>query len=1044
MAFRSIIALATAAALWYASPAKAEDSLKPVGTATASIPSLELKLQAPPLVDLQAIECPPSTVIDRKQPLIFEDGTGIEIENPRCALSFPDLETITEESSPSLGYRHTSAGVKSKVTLELPGTDEQRIRYQLFGINDGNNQVNNGKGRIAFGISHSDIFWRDNQGNNHEWDFPRLSLDYLFVGNSTLPALIKNISLFPAAREKLETDLESLVNNVTSTLGNRQAEIFFDWGGFFRDLLPKYTTSEGVIKDWNAVRTAVKDKAKEYYGTLSETEQQSLDGAINTFETEFTNLQNNNALAKTAWGIINAEDPFCQLRWGSIPFCEAYQMLKSLGPELVDIKVNDGRAEIILKDLKVTMYAFSADSHSFTDDRGRELTLTDYRRIRMQGAGGGWFRGWWQEGADLETLFPGSKYQDELALIGALLGKQVKAIDGEAHLQLSYNLSLISERMAGFMSSFPVGNHRLGMVINHGTEYHLNSSGYAAFSSIADSDSNLLLAEFNGSVILERTGTWRQDLAIIASGLTDNWWYNANLSGQLTQNRRLTEVWGASLRYIANWQGKETQNSYSLLNTNNLDDWNSFEVDGRVRTGITLSPLDLFLFTDFRRNVGGGFFVSEPYFSFSGQCESQGSCKAKTRIPIIRKLNPEQAREHEIILQELEDSPLVGKEALEQDKNRDYDKLQPGIFFDGAMQHFFVSRYPYSHSTSASIGFLVVPSFFLAADGSTPETSGNYGSVHYLGNFVDMHGIDVQIGGNYWYGHVAWALAKDHSRVTNTTTAELELAVRLGSVDIVNFLELYPADQDTNPVHEEDGSDNYKPKQRGDFRLGGRLRGDSQILEEVIAAIPRPNLRDLETRLSSNLGSRPFGLTGEATLAYAFGNLSLFHELIGGSNLDHEITLRLVGESHYNLINGFGLAAAASTSLWNDETPSWLLPGIGYDRIFGDHHLRGMVTIWYSEDQERVFSNARFRYTYETSSHSYPYIAPYFRVQASSRLNWHKESALQIEDKGSSVEAYGGGKIGPVILAFKPTLSSGWNWGVGLVVGIDHTYFIEE
>ena len=1058
VAFRSLIALAAAAIMWYSSPAKAEIPVKQITTNTASASKpldLELRVKFNRCPD-GFTEIPQLPAIVTDSPLgdprrdytldIFAGEKSLDpehdqdrlktilLKDPVCALNtssslaaIPKDQARTENN-----YSSDSSGSRKEVRLESPYC----ISFKLLGKD--NISVNNCSGGIRVDLNGSYINWHGNA-----WKVPELKLDDLTIGDSTFPAVRDNWSKFPAAIDKLQSDLENLVNGVTETLGSRELDIFFDWGGFFRDTLPKYINEEGLITDWDKLTQEVKKKAEDFYQTsLSSAEKSSIDNAITNFKNEFENLQNQNPLAKTAWRILNAEDPFCELKWKAVPLCEMYKMLESLGPELVEIQRNDGSLDIVIKDLNATLYGVSANSYTFRDDQGNSVTFSNYSRLQMRAGGKGFFHGRLSEGAAASHFTP-ERYSEDLRLIESILGRDLMLVDGEAHGQLEYNLLFSSERMHGFQAAVLRGRNKLSLTINNGTEYWLSSNGEASFNAIASSIDDLLLVEFQGRVRLEQMLRYRQDIAFGFFQDNENWWTSTNLAATLNSVGAYTEYWEAIWRYKQDYSGNQIQNDSKIVEIRHRDRWRELSTSIDSRLGLRFTDyLDLVILGS-NKSAGLGFFVNTPQTTINGECQTDGICNVTARVPIIGSLSTNESRRHYLEKQQLSGSKLVGTEALEQDEdqrhNLELTGTNPGPFLiaNAGFIKTFRNIFPYHNPHSGKLGLTLFDDI---------DNVSTYASLQYLGNFVTMHGASLELSTSEVFVRALYTYEIDRIRRTNSTTVGVETTLDLGGAKLVQRLELFPSAHDTDPRYEQQDDGTWSRKHEGDFQFLAQLRGEGDLLSGLIEAVKSGELNYAEIsdnlirfRISSDLrANQPAGREFVARLGYKLKNVSMNNELRYHLLPEDSRRFTFVGDAVYDAIHGFGPAVATKLDPDQNKDRINLLPGIGFTSSFGSHEIRAAGTVW---DNEGLALDLRTRYIFNNPKGQN---SLYLRAQAAGYVSFGltKEERAKILEVSAALHA--GLRHGPVLVLPYGEFDNQRKVSVGISLGIDFAYFVNN
>lgn len=917
-------------------------------------------------------------------------------------------------------WRFNDSGVRTRARLELPG----KMRYRLLGED---------RTRIVYGNWEYDLPNKKILFEDKKWSIPSLSLDSIVIGSITWPNFIKQLDTFPEAREKLRNSLDVLVNGIEKIIQPRQIQVLLDWGSFFGELLPRYTNKEGVIEpgNWDNIVNDVRRKAEDFYSReLTDSEKLLLDITIGNFKSEFTRLKDKFPLIKNVWEITGADDPFCQIKFGNIPLCDAYRMLRYLNPELVEINIGDGHFSMRTKPLNSTFLSDSASSQHFYDDLGRELTTTKFSRVSMWATGLTSFDGQLSEGIDIGQLLPG-QYKKDLALLRILLGRDLTIIDAEANLQATYNFVFRSERMQGMQSSFTLdwlpGHHRLGMVVNYGTIYDNNSSGVGIFNGMANSHYNLLSAEFQGHISMEQYLRWREDVALFVSGDFDQLWYNFNLNLRHERINRLAETLGASWKYTANYSGQVRQNAWSLLNTRQIDTWHTFDINRTTRVGLNFGSLDLVAFTDFSKEVGTGIFVNLPQISLMAECAIGEYCNTEARIPLVGRLNITEERNHYLHRQQLAYSSIVGVDAVRQNENHRHNRQLPtGIFLDASIQGYFnEDRFPYMQPMTTEFG-LTLPAM------NWPYLDDTYVTARYIGNFDNINGTKLEFGSNWSYITVLYSHEWNRSRNTNTTTAEFSHTFHFKGFDITQFLELYPQAHDTRQYDGMPESDR-KDKRDADFRYLFLARGETEALGDLlISYLPPVNLHSLEMNLSSFWGRLPT-IKDTFKARYSLGKLNVYNEIGGHLVSNGSIGYDFLAESSYVIFAGLGPAIVTGSQRQSGRQDKWwLLPGIGFEQRFGHHYLTASATAWHKDG---LFTNFRTRYEYVTDYS----ISPYFRMEAFSDLKFSE--GKRIENRNASFSIYPGIKVGIATLAAEArilTRKDNLNLELGVTLGLDY------
>jgi hypothetical protein len=1035
VAFRSLATLVTALTLSSTSSVMAEETIPSMinnqNEATISNNKLnldlELKLATPPRIDIATINrCPEPFVEVTKPPkildilpfddpryqlvidifageksldLAYDDLREAMLGRPFCTLPIPEILKPQKRQINEYFGPKSSVGAKTLARIELPGT-ERKFQYRLFGKNN-NRIVNDGAG-IEFDINHQLLYWKDNI-----YSVPRLNQSDIYVGDSSLSTFRKDWRKFPQARKELENILENLVNGVSGALDNRQVEIFINWGAFFREILPEHFNDEGLLIDWQELSDEVKNKANDFYGTLKTGEKESLDTAVTNFRNDFNRLQNRNPLTRTAWQVLNADNPACVFQWGGIPFCEAYQMLESFGPDLVEINKDQGRLEIIINPLNTSFHGFSANFHSFYDSQGNSITLSGYSGINLQAIGRGHFRGELTEGEEAESFLP-EKYKDELGLLESILGRSINIVDAAVQARLGYALAFSNQRLQGLRLSFFVDDLNLGIIKNQGFEYQLNSSGFATFDSLASSQNNILYTNFSGELKIEQLLRYHEEFGLDIFKKSDKWWYTANILAQRQNVVKKTEIWGASWRYTVDYESNEQQNAFSSFSSKYLDRWQEFSLVATARGGLNLTQNLELNISGNKKGAGFGFFTDDISYLVSGQCHSSGNCKLSTKIPILGELNRKETKKHHVKKQQLTDSVLVGKESLQQAEEYRHQlallsKTNKAQLFLGAeFQHFFETRFPHWNKNSGKFGLTLVD----IVDGVK-----TYTSLNYLGNFIDMHGASFDFGTEELFIKLTYAEEINKSRKTNTTTAGLETTLDLGGIKVTQKLELFPASNDFQP-HYKKTKKGWKKKYQGDFQFLAQVRGEGDFFQKLLYGLLVGEITSLEWNFFSLYQKSlfPQKLGSEIIFGYQINNVSIQNQAEGKLSSETKRTFEYKADLIFDAL--YGIGPAVLTKLGNDLVNDRvrLLPGIGLQGNFGHHNFRTSLAMW---DRDGVVADLRTSYLYNDQESKDSF---YLRAQAASFLTFGLNQEPLFESKEASAEIYLGIRKDKILL----------------------------
>ncbi len=1005
MVLRSLCSLVAAMIVGYAVPAKAYgqdigNNTKPVITSTASTKPFEdnliflgpkVKARAQNL-DLSvkpdpANSCPyPSLILEPEQPFPFELvaspnflETGINSEDkkssdhyqrlvleivspnisclPKAAANFTDLTSQTTEISlfPDYGdWQNKTGSSTMEIRLELPGD----LRYVLLG-SDHNNIIYE-RGGLAYDLKDKRIRLHTGEGNLSR-HLPQLSLERLAIGSMNWPAftdaiLGKGTDSLRLATNHLGNSLETLANQVvtnlnlsdeTGDLNARAIELTLKLRGIFEQVLPQYVSNDGVVdpEEWSKIQETIEGKIKEFEARELKTEErEGITSAINGFREEFQSLQKEHPILANIWSIYGSADPAALISWDGITLRNLITFFAALDPDLYTLTVEDNKLGFKTNRLNSTLVGQSSNYTEFTDGINRTFIETAAGRLAMEAAGDISLTAALSEGLEIEEIVP-EKYQNSYGLLKLILGIDPKLVNmtlnGEAH----FASRLHAERMRGFSMRWNKNKLSLGLNISFGSLYGNYANGQAQVAGSADSQNDLISAYFMGGLQIEQVLGSKQTISLNLDKMNNVFWFNLQLGMDLEQARRLRESWLAGGVFKADYRGNISQNAYYLAHSKDITTNNTLNPLAGLRVGRTLGLVDILAFTDLRE-LGLGAILASPRISALAECAFINYCQLTARIALDREFNPKNERNHFLRLQQLANTHLAGVEAIIAGENHYHTLANPGLHLELQAYRALVSQFPYLTPSKAKLSLVMV-------EPDSVDSLNLYFALGYDGNFDSVNGGLINLGSRYWQSFFGYTATKDQLRNSNSQYGTAGLTVHTKPIDILTRAELYPDPLDEEPEvksstkvdpNTQQKIETYSLKHEGEFRMLVEIRAPPGFLDELLTAIPRPELRLLQVTAEKSLLLLE-GINGGLTSDFTFGRLSL-HQQVGttysdarGTSFDWE------GEAIYRLINGEIGPALTISKQWSPENNSHRLsPGLGWQAANKGHYLNLLVT----------------------------------------------------------------------------------------------------
>ncbi len=756
---------------------------------------------------LEVIESKPPVCV-RKDAFDFLEGIVL-FQEKRYSL-LPENVDITR----------IEGGSSTSIRLEMPGD----LHYNLLG--DKHNSIEYANGSILYDLKDKNLEAIIN-GQRKTLHLPQLNLESIFLGGLNFPNFRDQLQTYPNAVMELGNSLELFTDNVirgmnlalqTGEPTERGIELAFKLRGLFEEILPQYVSDDGVIspEEWEKIEDAVAREITIFQEReLSSEESKVLNSEIDLFQEQFTQLRKTYPLIDNSWRIISADDPFSLIKWGGISVADAYSMLSALDPALYELNIGKNEVFFKTKDLQSTLDGYSSNFSELSYGKGRRLIETHHDTIRMAAVGRAELRAILSGGAEVARYWP-ELFEQELDIVTLILAIDPQFIDLDIGAAAEFACKLRSTRGQGFMTEFVRDNYTLGMTISFGTIYDNFSQGSASFTGSADSDQNLIAADFAGNLTIQQFLRKQQVAGFFLQKETENYWFEARVNTTLEQAVKLSQYWGGTWKFRSTYTAAVRQNAWSYQKSLAREAFATQDVSSSWRGGLNFGMLDLILFTDFE-HLGTGFLLNTSKKALYGECSFGDSCLATTRIALDQKLDEKRTKEYFLALQHLKDSPLAGVEALREHEQYLFNIRNPGLFLDFNFKYTFADIFPWDKVAQAQVGLLM----------AEPHTSGNinlYFGLKYDGDFNDVHGFRIDIGSKYWDSYFSLKSTKDEVRNTNSIQGSAGVTFHLGMIEIMTRHELFPAPLDDEPEYVETDR-GYKIKREGDYRALFEVRG---------------------------------------------------------------------------------------------------------------------------------------------------------------------------------------------------------------------------
>ncbi|MBS3116712.1 hypothetical protein J4421_03895 [Candidatus Woesearchaeota archaeon] len=1091
MAFRSLSAAIIGVVLSVSTLAKAEEASVPPShpvtvSSSVSFPTLDLRLgvRVPPQITFDTYNrCPPQfREILQPPPFVTE----LPLANPLRELvldafggekstdsEYDDLRREILESRPSLCVREEAFTPPQKESLEralspfpkessvkeITGGSHTSIRLELPGdlhyvlLGEERHRIEYEAGSLAYSFIDKNLE-AIIDGKKKTYHLPSLSLKNITIGNMSLQSFREELKKFPEARDDFGSAVDNFTTSVLHALDlvqdngqptGRGLELGLKLRGVFEKILPQYLANDGVIDpdEWGKIEESVSREIKAFRNDeLNEAEKEALDKELTKFRNNFAALQWNHPLIENIWRIFS-RGLFSEIKLGAISIADAYAMLRALGPDLYNLKLKNNVLSFASKPLHSTLDGRSSNFKEIYYGDERRFVETNDHTIQLSATGKVELLAQLTEGTELKNYLP-ERYREDFDLLKLILAIDPKFPDIEIMAAGEFLSKFWALKSNGFMTDFKRKHYTLGIDISFGLGYENLASGSAFFHGFADSNKASIGADFQGEIQIWQFQRKQQQVGFFLLGDFPSSWFETRIWTELEQSAKMMEYLGATWKFRADYQINLQQNAWSQTKLTERNTFSTLNFGGSLRGGVNLGLVDLFVFTDFQSG-GGGFFINTPRVNAWGECSFWQYCQAAVRLATDNYLNTKKAREHFLRLQHLEDSTLAGVESIRVHENYLFNMHASGLFLDAAFSYRLSDAFPYERPTNSQVGVVMV-------EPTIGKSINLYWGMKYEGNFVDVHGLKLDLGSKYWESFFGIKWAKDKTRNSNAIYATSGLTFHFSKFDLVSRHELYPAPLDEEPEYVQTESINphtgkairrYKVQKEENYKILIELRSSpdaiDQLLETIIANAAKVKLHDLTFVLQDRFRI-PYHYSGEVAMRVSFGNLSVYNEVTGVISTTGERSLALVTEANYNLYAGFGPALHTTVYLDREKEKKSLIPGFGYEgRPIKDHYLKAQILGW---ERDGMYTEVKVRYIYNDQTKK---ISPYLKIDGHSRFTLTLPDGVTpaAEDHENSLRVLPGVRNGPFIFTAYGELKKkeAFTGDVGFAVGVDFLSF---